>query len=130
MSDLPHDFKIDRFRNQVIRFRKQEKLTQSEVARIAGISRNYLSLIERGQAENLSMAIVQRLRETLGITTSYEAVDAYHLPAGLWQFAKDANLPNDDIMMLACVKYRGKQPRTSAHWRILYKVIKAVLEDA
>jgi transcriptional regulator with XRE-family HTH domain len=45
---------INEFGKQVRERRTEEKLSQEKLAQAVGISRNYLSQIERGQATNLS----------------------------------------------------------------------------
>ncbi len=42
-------------------YREDQGLSQGEAARQLGISRNYVSLIERGVANNLSYALAQRI---------------------------------------------------------------------
>jgi len=56
----------DDFGKKVRDRRREEKLSQEELAQRVGISRNYLSQIERGQATNLSWQVMERLTSTLG----------------------------------------------------------------
>jgi transcriptional regulator with XRE-family HTH domain len=112
--------------------RIQEGLNQGELARKADISRNYLSQIERGEATNLSWQLVERLTTILGLKEerSEDAqLDRASLPAGLAEFARSANLPDDDLRMLARLQYRGRQPTTQKEWGILYNVIKAAIGE-
>ena len=106
--------------------RLQEGLSQEELARKVGISRNYLSQIERGQATNLSWQLMERLTAVLGLkdvaTGTLETVP--DLPPSLAEFAQTAGLPPDDVLMLARLKYRGQQPTTPEKWELLYNVIK------
>jgi len=53
---------------QVLTRRKELGLTQGELAEQAGISRNYVSLIERGEARNVSVNVLNELAATLGTT--------------------------------------------------------------
>lgn len=46
-------------------YRKKTGLTQQQLANKAGISRNYISQIERGQATNISLDVYQRLLEII-----------------------------------------------------------------
>jgi hypothetical protein len=46
------------------------------------------------------------------------------LPPSLAEFATTADLPPDDVLMLARLKYRGQQPTTPEKWELLYNVIK------
>ena len=116
---------MDDFGNKVRERRVEEGLSQEKLAQAVGISRNYLSQIERGQATNLSWQVMERLTSVLGLKveqgTDSETVD---LPASLAEFAKTAGLPPDDVLMLARLKYRGQQPTTPEKWELLYNVIK------
>jgi transcriptional regulator with XRE-family HTH domain len=114
------------FGQQVRDRRKQERLSQAELAEKVGISRNYLSQIERGESTNLSWQVRQTLAAILGLSDRGAPVLAIEdaLPAGLAAFASRAQLPPDDVQMLAKLKYRGNQPTTPEKWELLYNVIK------
>ncbi|NEQ98124.1 MAG: helix-turn-helix transcriptional regulator [Cyanothece sp. SIO2G6] len=115
----------DEFAQQVRDRRRQEKLSQQALAKQVGISRNYLSEIERGQATNLSWQVRQRLASALGIKLEQEGtIEAAAIPDSLAEFAATAKLPPDDVQMLARLKYRGQQPTTAEKWELLYNVIK------
>lgn len=120
------------FGERVRERRMQERLSQVELARKVDISRNYLSQIERGEATNLSWQLMERLTTILGLTEKHieeTQLDTATLPAGLAEFVQAANLPEDDVRMLARLQYRGRQPTSSTEWRILYNVIKAAIGD-
>jgi transcriptional regulator with XRE-family HTH domain len=103
--------------------RRQEGLSQEELAKAIGISRNYLSQIERGQATNLSWQVMERLTAVLGLTIERSGT-LEEIPSSLAEFAQTAGLPPDDVQMLARLKYRGQQPSTPEKWELLYNVIK------
>lgn len=106
-------------------------MSQQELADKAGISRNYLSQIERGQATNLSWQVRQRLASILGLQTEPAPQPnpaPADLPPSLVEFARKANLPPDDLLMLARLKYRGQQPTTPEKWELLYNVIKMTVD--
>ncbi len=117
---------MNTFAQQVRDRRRQERLSQEELAHQVGISRNYLSQIERGQATNLSWQVREKLSAILGLKQEPEAKadDSNDLPPSLVEFARSAQLPPDDVTMLARLKYRGKQPTTPEKWELLYNVIK------
>lgn len=117
---------MDDFGKKIRDRRLQERLNQEELAQRVGISRNYLSQIERGQATNLSWQVMERLTSVLGLKQEQPPVreSATPLPPSLAEFAASANLPPDDVQMLAQLKYRGQQPTTPEKWELLYNVIK------
>lgn len=111
----------DRVREQ----RKAQKLSQQELAKQVGISRNYLSEIERGESTNLSWQVREKLSRILGLESGQaQTAETISLPAGLAEFAAANKLPPDDIRMLAGLQYRGQQPATPEKWELLYNVIK------
>ncbi|NJM58186.1 MAG: helix-turn-helix domain-containing protein [Synechococcales cyanobacterium RU_4_20] len=111
--------------------RRQEGLSQEALAQQVGISRNYLSQIERGLATNLSWQLRQTLTSLLGIQEAVPVVAAtpQDLPLGLAEFAQRADLPSDDVLMLTRLRYRGKQPTTADKWELLYNVIKMTVDS-
>ncbi len=122
---MDNAMEVDEFAKQVRERRRQEKLSQQALADKVGISRNYLSEIERGQATNLSWQVRERLASTLGLNLAPAGtLDDVEIPSSLAEFAATANLPPDDVLMLARLKYRGQQPTTVEKWELLYNVIK------
>lgn len=118
---------MDEFAKRVRDRRIEERLSQQELADQIGISRNYLSQIERGQATNLSWQVREKLSAVLGLKAEpapSSTIDATELPPSLVEFANKANLPPDDVVMLARLKYRGQQPTSPEKWELLYNVIK------
>ncbi len=113
---------LENFGQRVRERRREEKLSQEELAKAVGISRNYLSQIEREQATNLSWQVVDRLTAVLGLKQADPETN--HLPPSLAEFAQAADLPPDDVLMLARLNYRGQQPTTPEKWELLYNVIK------
>lgn len=118
--------KTNEFGQKVRDRRLEEGLSQEKLAQLVGISRNYLSQIERGQATNLSWQVMERLTSLLGLKG--EPIggenEMANLPVSLAEFAKSAGLPPDDVLMLARLRYRGQQPTTPEKWELLYNVIK------
>jgi transcriptional regulator with XRE-family HTH domain len=122
----PIDVAVVQFGLQVRDRRKQEKLSQGDLAEQVEISRNYLSQIERGEATNLSWKVRQRLCEVLGLAVE-SSTELQGLPESLLACATRLKLPSDDVQMLANLKYRGKQPDTPEKWEMLYNVIKLTI---
>jgi transcriptional regulator with XRE-family HTH domain len=131
---------MDDFGTKVRQRRREEGWSQERLAQAVGISRNYLSQIERGKATNLSWQVMERLTSTLGLKTlglkeetgagPNSPIDGMiDLPASLVAFAEKVGLPPDDVQMLARLKYRGQQPTTPEKWELLYNVIKMTVES-
>lgn len=123
------------FGAKVRKRRCEEGLSQEQLAQTVGISRNYLSQIERGKATNLSWQVMDRLTSALGLKEDRRSGptvvtdEKMNLPPSLVAFAQKAALPTDDVLMLARLKYRGQQPTTPEKWELLYSVIKMTVES-
>ena len=113
-----------------IKQRREEKgLTAADLARRASLSKGYLSEIESGRAPRPSAEILYQIAVALGTTVAdllgKEVRPASQaIPASLREFAEDANLPQEDVQMLAQIRFRGEQPSTVDDWRYLYESIK------
>jgi len=46
----------------------------------------------------------------------------------LREFARQERLPEDDLKMLARIRYRGRVPRTVDDWRFIYESIRRSTE--
>lgn len=111
--------------------RREKNLSQTELGDLVGISRNYVSLIERGEAENISMKIVNQLAVALGASPS--ELTGESLPVmislSLREFALEQNLSYEVIDKLARIPRRGKEPQTAKEWKILYDLISKFMDS-
>lgn len=48
--------------------RKRLKVSQDKLARAAGVSRNYISLIERGKTDGLTIGTLEKICRALGLS--------------------------------------------------------------
>jgi transcriptional regulator with XRE-family HTH domain len=115
---------------QVLAKRQEKSLSQTELAERTGISRNYVSLIERGEATNISMKVINLLADTLE-TTSSELIGVTKrvmISPSLAEFGKIQELPYSSIEKLAMIPRRGKEPATPSEWLTLYEAIKPYLD--
>lgn len=123
----------EHFGERVRKRREQEGLSQAELAEKVGISRTYLSEIERGLATNLSWRVVESLATELGLTVEPDSdveQRLQDLPPGLAEFkASRKNIPDTDIVMLASLKFRGKQPTTPEGWALIYNAIEVATKS-
>jgi len=140
MSDITNDHRYgvpsgmdlsERIRTR----REQERLSLSEVARRARISKAYLSQLEHGESTQPSYDVVARLATALGSTVSdltgrpavWEPNETDQVPSTLRSFAERAHLPRADIAMLSRIHFRGKQPATADDWAHIYETIKRTI---
>lgn len=120
---------------QVFNHRRALGISQSELADRAGISRNYVSLIERGEASNLSLNVLHSLATALGVTPAEltgEAQEAVQkaqtlIPPALRDFALQAGLSFEMVDRLARIPRRGAEPRSPEEWRALFEAVKGYL---
>lgn len=117
---------------QVQAKRKDKDLSQTELGEMAGISRNYVSLIERGEAENISMKVVNQLAVVLGSSPAELTGESalVMIPPSLREFALEKNLSYEVIDKLARIPRRGKEPATAAEWNTLFDLISKFLGNS
>jgi transcriptional regulator with XRE-family HTH domain len=51
--------------------RKQRRMSQAQLALTAGVSRNYISMIERGDAHNLTVRTLCKLADALRLDAEF-----------------------------------------------------------
>jgi transcriptional regulator with XRE-family HTH domain len=118
---------------QVLTRRKQKGLSQTELGELSGISRNYVSLIERGEAKNVSMKVINQLAVALGVTTAQLTGEVNEqstvmIPPELRQFGIENNLSYETIDKLARIPRRGREPSSVEEWKELYEAISPFIE--
>jgi transcriptional regulator with XRE-family HTH domain len=117
---------------RVLERRQVLDLSQEDLAKQSSVSRNYISLIERGLAPNISTVIMSNLAMALGMTVHElmgQTDDARPIPSALRQFSREANLHYDIVEKLAQLPRRGREPKTIEEWRALYEAIRVYIED-
>jgi transcriptional regulator with XRE-family HTH domain len=113
-----------------IKERREEKtISAAELARLADVSKAYLSELENRRAERPSVDILFRIAKALGTTVADLLGEEIRpttaaIPPALQEFADQERLPAGDVRMLATIRFRGEQPRTVEDWRFLYESIK------
>lgn len=121
------------FGRQVQRKRKEMGISQEELARQAGLSRNYISIIERGEATNVSMRIINSIALVLGtepreLVTSDDQ-DPSLIPPSLRQLALADGLSYETVERLARIPRRGQEPKTVETWRALFDAVRPYLSN-
>lgn len=115
---------------QVQAKRKEKKLSQAELGELAEISRNYVSIIERGEAESISMKVLNKLAVVLGTSPSELTGESsmVMIPPALREFALEKNLPYEVIDKLVRIPRRGKEPSSAKEWEELFNSISKFLD--
>jgi transcriptional regulator with XRE-family HTH domain len=116
-----------------IKRRRQElKMSQEVLAERAKISRNYLSIMERGEARNVSTGVLEQLAAALEVSASElygePSSSDIIIPSALRQFGINEGLPFSDVDWLARMPRRGREPQTEDEWRELYQAVKQFLD--
>ena len=107
-------------------------ITQEELAEQVGVSRSYLSQIERGLRTRLSSKIRRRLVTFVFLGTAQDlktVEEGANLPTSLSVFARRAQLSLDEVSMLAKIRYQGRQPDTPEKWETLYNAVTSVCTE-
>jgi len=120
------------FGKNVLVFRKERKLTQEKLAILADVSRNYISMIERGEAENVSDEIIRKLAISLEISIEQLTGESGKslsviIPPALREFALNKGLNYKTVDKLKQIPLRGKEPGTAQEWEELYEAIKSFI---
>lgn len=120
-------------------FRERKGISLTQLAKQAGVSKGYLSALERGEADNPSVEALKKIAGALGVSlpvlieeTAVGAGEAPPLPEGLDAFAKrrradGSPLAPEDLEMLTSIRYRGRQPESADDWAYLYETIKRII---
>jgi transcriptional regulator with XRE-family HTH domain len=113
------------------RYRAEKEMSQTALAAETGIAKSYLWSLENDQtATRPSADTLYKIAKALGVTMSALLgrellTDPPHeIPPGLAEFAKDRQLPNSDVRMLAAIQFRGDQPQTKERWAYIYNAIR------
>jgi transcriptional regulator with XRE-family HTH domain len=117
---------------QVLAKRKEKGWSQEQLGRMANISRNYVSQIERGEAYSISIKVINKLAIALSVSPAElgesSSFSSVMIPPSLRELGLQDNLPYEVIDKLANIPRRGKEPKTVAEWRGLYSVISYLID--
>lgn len=117
---------------RIKRYRTDRGMTATELATAAGISKSYLSALEKGDGTQRrpSAKTLYALASAMGVAMSdllgrpIIAQAPAERPESLMEFARQRNLPEADIDMLAGIRFRGAQPKTTDRWSFIYDAIR------
>ncbi len=113
-------------------------LTLTQLAASSRVSKPYLSQLENEQFSNPSTEILVKLCNALGV--SFNTILGFgndaitnmtnvNVPTHLRTLAKEADLGQDEIAMLANISYNGKQPNSIDGWRSVLEAIRQSTKD-
>ncbi len=137
--------------------REARELTLSALATKTGITKPYLWRIERGDKTHPSLATLTKIADALGVSVAdlvsddvgaeTESSDIYFIGAGsapieivpqppsdsLIKYSKMKKrrgepLSEEEIRMLCCISYHGRQPENNSDWDYIFESIRRVLE--
>jgi transcriptional regulator with XRE-family HTH domain len=118
----------------VHRLREQRGWSLQRLASTAHISKQHLWDIERGAArpnelaiKNLARALGARIADLMGETGPEEY--ARHISPSLREFARRRGLGAAQVEALASLNYRGRAPQTVGEWEMIWRLLRAVLDD-
>ncbi|MCB0165002.1 MAG: helix-turn-helix transcriptional regulator [Anaerolineae bacterium] len=118
---------------RVRELRQKKGWSLTKLANEAGISRSYLAQIEYGESTPTQEKI-QQLANALGVLQSDllgENSQEIEIPESLRAFATEMGLESasKEIQMLSQIEYRGKRPSTIEEWKVIYSVIRGLLDE-
>ena len=122
------------FGKNVLVFRKEKKLSQEQLGKLAGVSRNYISMIERGEAKSVSDEIIRKLALALEVTQEELSglpsdSSAISIPASLREFSINRGISYKTVDKLMQIPFRGQEPQNADDWRKLYDAIKPFINE-
>ncbi len=116
-----------------IKARREEKgRSLNQVADDAGISKSALHDLETKPNVRPSAELLYNVAEALDTTVAFllgkrrnplSDGEPVEIPESLAVFARSAKLTSEETRLLACIKYRGRQPKTSEDWGFIYQAI-------
>ncbi len=97
----------------------------SETADRTGLSRAYISALERGRGKRPGADAIRRLEDVFGPLRSINQQPVRTAPPGLQALARERRIPPSEVRMLAGLRIRGQQPVTKERWRFIYDALLA-----
>ena len=96
----------------------------ADVAGRTGLSRAYISALERGHSKRPGADVMRRLEDLLGPLGDTPA-RVEGLPPGLLTLATERSVPAAELQLLANLRIRGRQPISPERWRFIYDALVA-----
>jgi len=121
-----------------IKARREElDMNATRLAEAAKISKSYLHEIENGQTVMPSAEVLFNIAEALSTSMAVllgKRQDLASPPEGvmspsLLEYARQANLTEEEVYRLSCIKHRNRQPKTKEDWAFIHEAIKRAVGD-
>lgn len=119
--------------------RKKKGLSLNKLAEQSGVSKAYLWQLENNESKQPSAEILYKIASALN-TTIAELLerpvkvtldDFSSLPEGLPELISkkgdELDIREEDVRMLAPIRYRGRQPKTKEEWEYILRSIQMTL---
>jgi transcriptional regulator with XRE-family HTH domain len=116
--------------DQIRKRRQEEGLSVADLARLASVSKAYISQLENNingvrPSANVLFKIASALGTSINTLLEKDGSDQLaDFPEELQKFALAEQLPEEEIKLLARIEYRGRRPKTVDDWKFLYEAIK------
>ena len=122
----------DSIGGRIRQLRTEQGMSLPELAEQAGISKSYIWNLEnkpehqRPSAETL-YALAKALGTTMAALLGRQVLNepTVEIEPSLAAYAKQAHLPEADVMMLASIRFRGGPPKTVERWAFIHSALKA-----
>ncbi len=121
---------------RIRRLREEQDLSLSDLEKKSGVTKGYLSQIERGEAINPSLEAVRKIAQGLEVQitdligeNNEKKNSIQRIPKGLKEYINKAKtrgtpLTDEDITMLQGIRYRGKVPKNADEYGLLFDFLK------
>ena len=112
---------------------KEKGWSLADLARNTKIAKGYLWEILNGRAKRpsantlyeIASALGTSVADLLGRTSETQAVQPESIPQSLREFAEEEpSVIEEDLLMLASLRFRNEQPKTKNDWRYLWESIR------
>jgi transcriptional regulator with XRE-family HTH domain len=113
---------LEEFAKRIKEVRTRLGWSLAEVSRRTGLSRAYINSLELGRGKRPGAEALRRLEDVLGPLIG-KPPDSSAVPPGLRTVARERQIPESEVRMLATLKVRGVQPRTEQRWRFIYDAL-------
>lgn len=110
-------------------FRQQHGLSLNDLAERSGVSKSYLwNLESRAEDKRPSAQVLFKIAKGLGVTLAdlldqAPTVRGRRIEPSLREFARQRQLTDSDVRMLASIQFRGDPPRSVRRWQFIYDAL-------